>query len=320
MYTAEAISHDVQCQTDPVIMRTPVQTASSSTQTNAEVLEHGYARTTIIKQYLCKSISTQASSCELSAESIDTNADSMFYTGLTLPVYKSLLSTLETHGKDVPYKLPVKDQILPTLVRLRLGLPLKDLSRRFGVSVTLASNIFNTWIDIMATQLKDTIVWLPRDTIQRTLPKTFKESYPKTTIIVDCTEVFIQRPFSLKARAQTYSTYKSHNTVKFLVRVAPCGYIIFLSHSYGGRASDRYITKSSGFLHYLDPGDEVMADRGFTISEDLFALRVKLNIPGFMKGRDQQVEQEKHIRPKGYHENVGSLIFMYRFQVTFSTR
>ena len=63
-----------------------------------------------------------------------------------------------------------------------------------------------------------------------------------------------------------------------------------------------------------------MADRGFTISEDLFVLRVKLNIPGFMKGRDQQVEQEKHIRPKGYHKNVGSLIFMYRFQVTFSTR
>jgi hypothetical protein len=30
-----------------------------------------------------------------------------------------------------------------------------------------------------------------------------------------------------------------------------------------------------------------MADRGFTISEDLFALRVKLNIPAFMKGRSQ---------------------------------
>ena len=49
----------------------------------------------------------------------------------------------------------------------------------------------------------------------------------------------------------------------------------------------RYITKSSGFLHYLEPGDEVMADRGFTISEDLSALRVKLNIPTFMKGRSQ---------------------------------
>jgi len=39
VYTAEAISHEVQCQTDPVIVCTPVQTASSSTQTNEEVLE-----------------------------------------------------------------------------------------------------------------------------------------------------------------------------------------------------------------------------------------------------------------------------------------
>lgn len=68
MYTAEAISHEVQCQTDPVIVCTPLQTASSSTQTNEEVLEHSYAQTTIIKQYLCKSISTQATSSELSAE------------------------------------------------------------------------------------------------------------------------------------------------------------------------------------------------------------------------------------------------------------
>jgi hypothetical protein len=67
---------------------------------------------------------------------------------------------------------------------------------------------------------------------------------------------------------------------------------MFLSDSYGGRASDKYITKSSGFLHYLDPGDEVMADRDFTISEDLFALRVKLNIPTFMKGRSQHTDEE----------------------------
>ena len=35
-----------------------------------------------------------------------------------------------------------------------------------------------------------------------------------------------------------------------------------------------------------------MADRGFTISEELCARRVKLNIPAFMKGRDQLSEHE----------------------------
>lgn len=101
------------------------------------------------------------------------------------------------------------------------------------------------------------------------MPTSFKNSYPKTTCIIDCTEMFIQLPFSLKARAQTYSSYKSHNTAKVLVAIAPSGYIMFISHSYAKRASDNFITKTSGVLNVLSPGDEVMADRGYTIGEDL---------------------------------------------------
>jgi len=67
---------------------------------------------------------------------------------------------------------------------------------------------------------------------------------------------------------------------------------MFVSKAYGGRASDNFITKSSGFLEYLLPGDEVMADRGFTIGEELCARQVKLNIPAFMKGRTQLSAQE----------------------------
>lgn len=93
--------------------------------------------------------------------------------------------------------------------------------------------------------------------------------------------MFIQRPFSLKARAQTYNSYKSHNTANVVVAIAPSSYIIFISHSYGGRASDIFITKSCGFLNVLRPGDKVIADRGFTIGEDLFVRKVKLNIPAF---------------------------------------
>ncbi|CAC5404841.1 unnamed protein product [Mytilus coruscus] len=48
-------------------------------------------------------------------------------------------------------------------------------------------------------------------------------------------------------------------------------------------ASDKFIVEKSGFLQYLLPEDEVMADRGFTIDDLLFPLRVKLNIPAFTK-------------------------------------
>lgn len=86
--------------------------------------------------------------------------------------------------------------------------------------------------------------------------------------------------------------YKRHNKAKVLVAISPSGYIMFISHSYGGRASDSFITKSCGFLNLLRPGDDVMTDRGSTIGEDLFVRKVKLNIPALMKGRTHISEKE----------------------------
>ena len=40
---------------------------------------------------------------------------------------------------------------------------------------------------------------------------------------MDCFEIFYKRPKLLKARAQTYSNYKHHNTVKFVLGIAPQG-------------------------------------------------------------------------------------------------
>ena len=50
-----------------------------------------------------------------------------------------------------------------------------------------------------------------------TLPQCFNTRYNKVVCIIDCSEIFIQRPTALTARAQTYSNYKSYNTVKILV-------------------------------------------------------------------------------------------------------
>ena len=53
--------------------------------------------------------------------------------------------------------------------------------------------------------------------------------------------------------------------------------------------SDKEITCRSGFLNpgFWQQGDSVMADRGFTIEENLKDLGVTLNIPAFLDGRDQ---------------------------------
>ena len=59
-----------------------------------------------------------------------------------------------------------------------------------------------------------------------------------------------------------------------------------MSNLYAGRVSDKKITKDCGILKLLEPGDQVMADRGFDLEDDLPA-GVKLNIPAFLEGKDQ---------------------------------
>ena len=172
-------------------------------------------------------------------------------------------------------------------MRLKLNLIFDDLCRRFGISSGLACKIFNSWIPVLADKLKSLIVWLPREVIRDCCPESFRENYPRTTCIIDCAETFIQRPTNLRSRGETYSNYKSHNTAKYLVGISPHGQIMFISKAFGGRASDKFIVDKSGFINYLLPGDEIMADRGFTIDDLLFPLRVKLNIPAFTKNKPQ---------------------------------
>ena len=63
------------------------------------------------------------------------------------------------------------------------------------------------------------------------------------------------------ARALTWSTYKSHNTAKFIIGIAPQGTICFISKRWEGRTSDQFITENSNFLKYVQYGDVIMADR-----------------------------------------------------------
>lgn len=91
---------------------------------------------------------------------------------------------------------------------------------------------------------------------------------------------FIHKP---STQSRTYSSYKHHNTYKALIGIMPSGAIIFVSNLWGGNTSDRCITQHSGFLDYVRPGHEIMADRGFLIQDLLLDRGAKLIIPPFTK-------------------------------------
>ena len=144
----------------------------------------------------------------------------------------------------------------------------------------------------MYIHLKFLIKWLSQEVCCANMPQVFKDLYPRTRCIIDCSEIFIERPYSYQARAQTYSNYKKHNTVKFLIGISPCGAISYLSKCWGGRATDKCITMNSDFLRLLEYGDVELADRGFDIADDIAVHGATLIIPSFTRGKKQLSLQE----------------------------
>ena len=128
--------------------------------------------------------------------------------------------------------------------------------------------------------MKDLIHWPDRDALQKIMPVCFQESFgKKVAIIIDCFEIFIERPSSLEARAATWSNYKHKNTVKILLGIAPQVLISFVSDTWEGRVSDKYLMDHCGLLKKLLPGDIVLADRGFDISESVGMMQATLHLP-----------------------------------------
>jgi hypothetical protein len=228
-----------------------------------------------------------------------------YYTGFstygTLAAFfhhiRSMASTMQTAyyvaAQDITQAgrkscMLLEDEMFMFLCRLWSGLQEQDLADRFNCSLSTVSRKIITWANLIYFILGSINIWLPRVTIQSKLPSTFKGTkYEHTRVIIDCTEIKIQVPSSLILNSQTYSSYKSANTMKCLIGIAPHGAVTFVSPLYTGCMSDVEITRICGLLDLLEEGDVVMADKGFTIRKDCEARKASLNIPPFLKQNAQ---------------------------------
>ena len=118
-------------------------------------------------------------------------------------------------------------------------------------------------------------------------PWFFHNGFNQYVCIIDCTEAFIERPSNLVVRAQTWSNYKQHNTVKVLIGITPQGTVSFLSKAWEEHASDKFITEHSGFLDKLHPRDLILADCGFNIEDSVGLYCARVCVPPSTKGEKQ---------------------------------
>lgn len=218
----------------------------------------------------------------------------LFYTGLeNINKFHLVLSTLLPMAHHLHYRgsqvinVMIEDQFLIMLIKLRRNKPDFELSKIFGISITEIGNIFVTWINFVFNLWSQVNIWPSRALTDYYMPKLFRQYHPSTRVIVDGTEVPITKPSNPTAQQATFSSYKHHNTIKFLVGATPGGLISFCSEGYAGSTSDRQITERSSLLTLCDENDAIMADRGFNV-QDLFEHKnIAIYTPTFLKGLTQ---------------------------------
>ena len=274
------ITMDAETQTEEPSETSTVSCVSTVTRTDAETQTEEF-------DYLLNARPSRYKAPD--KDFFDTDEKIRFYTGL--PSWEILMVAFEHVAKYVTRRtqsLNRFQEFAMVLIKLRLNVPFQDLAYRFVVSISTVSRIFSSWMVVMDARLAPLISWPDRERLWRTMPMSFQYAFGKqVTVIIDCFEVFIERPTNLLARAQTFSNYKHHNTIKILIGITPQGTVCLVSEAWGGRTSDKYLTENCGFLENLLPGDMVMADRGFTICESVGLKQAKLVIPAFTKGKSQ---------------------------------
>lgn len=200
--------------------------------------------------------------------------------------------------EDSKAKLSVQDKVLMTYVKLKQNMSYASLSIMFNCcTAKQCQRIFTDMIHILSKCLIVAIPWPSEEEISRNLPQCF-EDFKDVRVVLDCTEIFLQKSKNLCCQLNTYSHYKSTYTCKFLTGVTPAGNISFISKPYGGRASDKAIFEQSNLKNLLQPGNAVMVDRGFLIDDMCQINGWKCIRPPFLKNKKQFTKSEAILTSK----------------------
>lgn len=167
-------------------------------------------------------------------------------------------------GGGHPFTLPVSDQLLLTLVWLRIYPTHEVLGFLFGVSDSTVSRLVHRWLPLLAQAGKEEMRRVdPGRKHRRTLEQVLTE-VPQLTALVDSFEQRVQRPADPVEQRQHYSGKKKAHTFKTQVVVQPdTGLFMDVSESVRGPTNDHTLVRESGVRGRLPSGTKMGGDLAY---------------------------------------------------------
>ena len=122
--------------------------------------------------------------------------------------YLNVSLILLNHWKSIVFNsaLTFFQEISLTLMRPRLNLRITDLTYIYNISKSTSSKLFLKQINVSYHRLSHLIKWLDCAELVATMPLLFCKYFGiKVVFIIDCFEIFINKPSNYMARAWTWS-------------------------------------------------------------------------------------------------------------------
>jgi len=174
-------------------------------------------------------------------------------------------------GRDS--ELDVRNQLLLTVVWLRLYPTHEVLGYLFGVSDSTVSRVIQRGLPLLEQAGRDTMrLPDPGRKRRRSLPELLQDT-PELAVVIDSFEQKVQRPKHKDERDDWYSHKKRSHTTKSQIAVdEETGRIVDVSASVTGRTHDLTLLKQSGLLARLPDGVGGLGDLGYQGIRDLHPL------------------------------------------------
>ena len=167
---------------------------------------------------------------KLNTLNVESFREVLFYTGLpNWEIWLCLFNFVKNSSPELKSSQGILNSCQKLLLHMRLNLSGRDLGTGLGVSVRPlhVSRTFLHVVDVLYHRLKPLVIWPERDALCKTLPLDFRKHCPYCVAIIDCFEIFLDHPLNSLARAQIFSSYKHHNTVKYLIGITPQGTVSY---------------------------------------------------------------------------------------------
>lgn len=174
-------------------------------------------------------------------------------------------------GGGAKYELTVSEQLLVTVMWLRMYPTHETLGFLFGVSAVTIGRIVTRWVPVLEWNGRDGMRLPDPGKHHRQSLDMLVQTIPELAVVVDSFEQRVQRPETRAEADQYYSGKKRQHTLKSQVGVnQQTGEFVAISESVPGPTADLTLLKQSGLAAQLPAGIGLLGDLAYV---GLAALR-----------------------------------------------